>query len=144
MRLASTVIYVDDVVKTLDFYRAAFGCEARFLDPDVHLPGRSPGASYQFAELDVPGMTLQFGTYALGALLMPGFERPPDGRPAGVEVAFYTDDVPGAFARAVAAGAAPLRAPESMPWGQEVAYVRSPDGTFVGLCAPIGETAASE
>ncbi|BCS31548.1 glyoxalase [Luteitalea sp. TBR-22] len=141
MRLVSTVIYVDDVVRTIGFYEAAFGCGVKFLDADVRMPGRIDGQVYQFAELDVAGATLQFGTHALGALLMPGFERPSGGGPSGVEIAFYTDDVPGAFARAVAAGATPLRAPETMPWGQEVAYVRSLEGTFIGLCAPIGEPA---
>lgn len=138
MRFASTVIYVDDVAPVLDFYRAAFGCETRFYDPDVQLAGRTPGARYQFAEVDTEGGTLHFATPALGALLMPGFERSPTGQPAGVEIAFFCDDVQAAFDRAVSAGAAVVRPPTQMPWGQHVAYVRSIEGTFVGLCSPLG------
>jgi lactoylglutathione lyase len=36
----------------------------------------------------------------------------------------------------VAAGAAVVAAPREMPWGQTVAYVRSPEGTVLGLCTP--------
>ena len=39
----STVIYVDDVPKVLDFYGRAFGIEAEFVDLDVNVPGREPG-----------------------------------------------------------------------------------------------------
>lgn len=48
------------------------------------------------------------------------------------------DDVAGAHARAIAAGASELSAPVSKPWGQVVSYVRCPDGTLVELCSPIG------
>jgi uncharacterized glyoxalase superfamily protein PhnB len=112
MKLAATVIYVDGVPDVLEFYRRAFGVEPRFLDLDVQLPGREPGALYQFAVLDFPEATLQFATHALGTLLMPAYSRPESGGPSGIEVAFYTDDVPGAFARAVEAGAEVVAPPE--------------------------------
>ena len=37
----------------------------------------------------------------------------------------------------LAAGAAEIKVPEAMPWGQIVSYVRCPDGTLVELCSPI-------
>ncbi len=55
-----------------------------------------------------------------------------------MELGFVTDDVAGAHARAIAAGASELSAPVSKPWGQVVSYVRCPDGTLVELCSPIG------
>ena len=137
MQLAATVIYVDDVAAVLDFDRAAFGCETRFFDRDVQLAGRSLGATFQFAEVATEGGTLQFATPALGALLMPGFERAAVGRPAGFEIAFVCKDVPAAFVRAVGAGAMVVLPPEQMPWGQTVAYVRSIEGTYVGLCSEV-------
>lgn len=142
MRLAATIVYVDDVPGTLQFYQEAFNLATRFVDVDVQLPGRLPGETYQFAELVTDGAALQLATPALGALLMPGFERSPTGAPAGVEVAFYTTDVVAAFDRAVRAGASAVRPPERMPWGQLVAYVRSREGTFVALCEPPGEASA--
>jgi hypothetical protein len=58
------------------------------------------------------------------------------GRPAGVEIAFLTSDVPGSFAKAIAEGASPIAFPKRMPWGLEVAYVRAPEGTMVGFSEP--------
>ena len=49
--------------------------------------------------------------------------------PAGFEVGLIADDVPAAFAPAVAAGAEPV----TKPWGQIVAYVRGRDGVLVEL-----------
>lgn len=137
LHFAATVIYVDDVVPVLDFYRAAFGCETKFFDPDVQLTGRRSGEKYEFAELVTVGGTLQFATPALGALLMPGFQRAPAGQPAGVEIAFSCSDVPEAFTRAIGAGAVAVQSPRRMPWGQVVAYVRSLEGTYIGLCSVV-------
>jgi uncharacterized glyoxalase superfamily protein PhnB len=142
MRLASTVLYVADVPEAMRFYTEAFGFEVSFLDADVRLPGRVEGLSYQFGELSMPGGTVQFGTPALGALLMPGF--PMSAASSSVELAFYTDDVEAGFQRALRAGAEPLRPPEEMPWGQTVAYVRSPDGTYVAVCTSPVEGAVSD
>lgn len=136
MELAGTVLYVDEVPPVLEFYRRAFGIEPKFVDLDVQLPGRLPSELYQFAELATEGGPLHLATHALGALLLPGYERPPDGRPAGVEVAFFTADVEAAFERAVEAGAEVVARPEKAPWGQTLSYVRSIEGTFIGICSP--------
>ena len=127
LKFGGTSIFVDDVPATLDFYRRAFGLETRFYDPD-----------YEFGELETGGPPVAFGSHRLGERLMPGaYVRPGSGQSSGVEVAFFTSDVSGAFARAVAAGAAPLAQPKVMPWGQTVAYVRSLEGTIIGLATPM-------
>jgi hypothetical protein len=82
---------------------------------------------------------LAFASHRCAELLMPGgYVRPAGGGPAGVEIAFYTADVPAAFSQAVAAGAVVLAEAKVMPWGQTVAYVRSLEGTLIGLCTPMG------
>lgn len=131
MELATVVVYVDDgaVPAALEFYERALGLTRRFYDPD-----------YQFGELAGRGtVTLAVAAHMTGERLMPaGYERPSLGtRVANAEVAFTTDNVRGAFTRAVAAGAKVLAEPYVLPWGQEVAYVRAPDGTLLGLCAPL-------
>lgn len=127
----AAVLYVDDVPAVLDFYRRAFGLEPRFYD-----------AAAGFAELGPDGH-VAVASHAAGALMMPGvYRRPERGGPDGVEVAFLTDDVPAAFDRAVAAGAATLAPPRVMPWGQTVAYVASVEGTIVGLVAHVKGGAA--
>jgi lactoylglutathione lyase len=125
MKFAGACVYVDDVPAALDFYRRAFGFETRFFDPQ-----------YQYGELDTGEARVAFASHALGEMLMPGGH--PHGRPNGMEIAFITPDVPAALARAVAAGAAPLAEPKTMPWGATVAYLRAPEGTLIGLSTPVG------
>ena len=139
MRLAGTVLYVDDVPAVLEFYGRAFGLEPTFVDLDVDLPGRKPDGRYQFATVDMDGGTLHFSSHDLGALLMPAYTRSATGQPTGVEIAFYTSDVAGAYAHALGAGAEPVAEPKVMPWGQTVSYVRSIEGTFVAICSPPPE-----
>ncbi len=126
MQFGGTVLYVDDVRAVVDFYRRAFGLELRFYDEALG-----------FAELETGGSTLAVAAHSLGEMLMPGgYSRPADGKPAGVEIAFLTGDVPASFAKALAKGASPIAPPKRMPWGLEVAYVRAPDGTMIGLSEP--------
>jgi lactoylglutathione lyase len=139
MQLASVVLYVDQgaVPAALAFYERALGLTRRFYDSD-----------YEFGELGAPGgaATLAVAAHSAAVRLMPGSYIPPAaGTPVvNVEVAFATPDVAGAFARAVAAGAAVLAAPYVLPWGQEVAYVRAPDGAVLGLCGPLPASPAPE
>lgn len=138
MELTSVVVYVEDgaVPAALEFYERALGLTRRFYDPD-----------YQFGELTGCGaVTLAVAAHVTGERLMPaGYERPSLGtRVANIEVAFTTNDVRGAFTRAVAAGAQVLAEPYVLPWGQEVAYVRAPDGTLLRLCAPLSAPETGE
>jgi lactoylglutathione lyase len=127
LQFGATVIYIDDdVPSVLDFYRRAFGLETRFYDPGS-----------EFGELETGGPSVAFATHRTGELLMPGaYQRPQGGLPSGVEIGFFTTDVAAAFQRAVDAGAVALAEPRVMPWGQTVAYVRSIEGTLIGLCTP--------
>jgi catechol 2,3-dioxygenase-like lactoylglutathione lyase family enzyme len=129
MRFGYTIVYVADVPAALAFYRRAFGFETRFLHE-----------SEGYGELETGGTALAFAAHAVASGNLPGGYTPlADGaKPAGMEVGFVTDDVPAAFARAVAAGATPLSPPATKPWGQTVAYVRAPEGTLVEICTPVG------
>lgn len=126
MQFGGTVLYVDDVVAVVDFYRRAFGLGLRFFDKEL-----------EFAELETGASILAIASHSLGEMLMPRrYSRPPGGQPAGVEIGFLTSDVPAAFAKAIAEGAAPVADPKRMPWGLEVAYVRAPEGTIIGFSEP--------
>jgi lactoylglutathione lyase len=128
MRFGYTILYVLDVSASLDFYERAFGQRRRFL----HESG-------QYAELDTGGTALAFAALELAASNLPGDHRPVSARrsPPTFEVCFVTDDVGGAFQRAVREGAEPVTSPQTKPWGQDVAYVRDPDGTLVEIASPV-------
>jgi lactoylglutathione lyase len=127
MRFGYTILYVSDVASSLDFYERALGQRRRF----VHESG-------QYAELDTGDTALAFAAHELAAANLPGIYRPeerPSSRPP-FEVCFVTDNVQAAFDRAVEGGAAAVSPPQTKPWGQDVAYVRDPDGNLVELASP--------
>jgi lactoylglutathione lyase len=128
MRFGYTILYVRDVSVSLDFYERAFGQRRRFL----HEGG-------QYAELETGGTALAFAALELAASNLPGEFRPTavGGAAPAFEVCFVSDDVGGAFQRAVREGAEPVTAPQTKPWGQDVAYVRDPDGTLVEIASPV-------
>lgn len=129
MRFGYTILYVADVADSLDFYERALGQRRRF----VHESG-------QYAELDTGDTALALAAHELAAANLPGVytrEQASGARPA-FEVCFVTDDVQGAFDRAITEGAEAVTPPQTKPWGQDVAYIRDPDGNLVELASPAG------
>ena len=128
MRFGYTILYVADVEASLAFYERALGQRRRF----VHESG-------DYGELETGDTTLAFATRELAASNLPGVYRP--GEPGAVgpsfEVCFVTDDVQAAFDLAIEEGAAAVTPPNTRPWGQDVAYVRDPDGNLVELASPV-------
>ncbi len=129
MKFGYTIVYVPSVVDTLRFYQDAFGFETRFLH-----------ASGEYGELETGATVLAFASHAMGYLNLGGKYQPADlsAAPLGIELAFVTDDVAAAYAKAVAAGATPIKPPIEKPWGQTVAYVRAMEGSLVEICSPVG------
>jgi lactoylglutathione lyase len=125
LTFGGVAVYVDDVKAVLDFYRRAFGFETCFFDPE-----------YDYGELDAGGPHLGIASHTLGRAVMPERYVPParTGESFAFEIGFFTEDVAGAFARAVSAGAEAVAEPKTMPWGGTVAYVRSIEGTLVVIC----------
>jgi lactoylglutathione lyase len=128
MKLAYTIIYVPDVAASLTFFEKAFGLSRRFL----HESGT-------YGELETGETTLAFAAHALGDMNFAGghVAAHSSPQPLGFEVAFVTENVEQAHAKAIEAGARELGAPKQKPWGQVVSYVRCPDGLLVELCTPM-------
>jgi uncharacterized glyoxalase superfamily protein PhnB len=124
MRFGYTIVYVDDVEATIAFYEKAFGQQRNMVAGD------------EFGELKTGETKLGFAAKKM--LHGDGQFASPEGKVLGVEIAFVTDDVAGAYDTAVAAGAASVSRPEKKPWGQIVAYVRDNNGFLVELCTPMG------
>ena len=129
MKFGYTIVYVSSATQALAFYKAAFGFETRFL----HESG-------EYGELETGETALAFASHAMGEMNLDGKYHPadPNASPLGVELAFVTDDVAAAYAKAIAAGAVAIKAPVEKPWGQTVAYLRASDGSLIELCSPMG------
>jgi catechol 2,3-dioxygenase-like lactoylglutathione lyase family enzyme len=129
VKLGWTIVYVQDVLRAVDFYERAFGLSRRFV---------APGDSY--AELETGATTLAFASHAQAREHLGGgeFVASDAGRPPlGFEVALVTSDVQAAYELALSAGATPVLAPTAKPWGQVVSYVRDLDGVLVELASPV-------
>lgn len=125
VKFSYTILYVKNVPQSVAFYEKAFGLKQRFIDE-----------TEQYAEMETEGTTLAFASTELAKSNLPqGFqENSRASLPAGIEVGFVADDVPGVFASAVEAGAVAVVEPKVKPWGQTVGYVRDLDGILIEIC----------
>lgn len=126
MKFGYTILYVQDVQRSLDFYQRAFDLQTRFL----HESG-------DYGELETGATALAFSSRNLMTQLGKN-PQAADVRSPCSEIALTTQDVPAAVRRAVAAGAPLIQQAEQMPWGQTVAYVADLDGFLVEICTPMG------
>lgn len=128
-RFGYTILYVRDVRCTIEFYENAFDFKRTYFSEE--------GA---YAELATGETTLSFASIEQASSnLRAGFVQSTlEAKPFGIEIGITTDDVEATVARSIAAGALPLEAPKTKPWGQCVAYVRDPDGFLIEICTPMG------
>jgi lactoylglutathione lyase len=128
MRLGYTIIYVEDVRQTVEFYERCFSLKRRFVTDEG-----------DYAEMETGATALAFAQNELAAEGVPDFRKnTPDDTPAGFQITLVTDDVQAAYDHAVDNGAISLNAPASKPWGQTVAYVRDLNGVVVEFGSPMG------
>lgn len=127
MKFGYTIMYVPNVMTTVEFYEQAFSMTRRFVHDSGH-----------YAELETGSTTLAFASEALaeanGLAIRPNSPRDVA---AGVEICLVTETPEEAYAHAVAAGAAPVKPVELKPWGQKVSYVRDLNGCLVEVCSPV-------
>jgi len=124
-----TIIYVEDVAKTVAFYETAFGLVRKFVTPEE-----------DYGELETGSTTLAFASYSVADYNSVNIERrTPSALPSPVEIVFVCKNIKVAYDQAVAAGAEVVQEPAEKPWGQMVGYVRDNNGFLVELC-----TAASQ
>ncbi|MEO1515813.1 MAG: VOC family protein [Bacteroidota bacterium] len=128
MKYAYTILYVENVTETIEFYEKAFGFSRKFIT-----------AENDYGELITGETCLAFASVELGnANFSNGFERiPKSGKPFGVELAFTTENIETDFQRAIEAGAVEFEALSEKPWGQKVGYVRDNNGFLIEICTPI-------
>jgi len=127
MQFGYTILYVDDVEKTVAFYERAFGLKRKMVQPG------------EFGELDTGSTKLSFAarSHVKSLFSIPVQRSGPEHDAPPVEIALVTKDVQAAFDKAIAAGAVAVTKPAKKPWGQIVGYVRDNNGFLVELCTPI-------
>ena len=125
MKLKYTILYVENVAETLNFFRNAFGFKQKMLHE-----------SSDYGELDTGPTTLSFSSLELMKSLGKS-PIPADSTKPCFEIAFETDDVASAIEQALSAGAKLVQKPETMPWGQTTAYVSDPNGFLIEICTPV-------
>jgi len=125
LKFKYTILYVENVTETLDFFENAFGFKRAML----HESG-------DYGELDTGPTTLSFSSLTLMTDIGKNPGRANSGNPT-FEIAFETNDVAAALSKALAAGATLVQNAEDMPWGQTTAYVSDINGFLIELCTPV-------
>jgi catechol 2,3-dioxygenase-like lactoylglutathione lyase family enzyme len=120
-----TILYVEDVSASLDFFEKAFGLERAFL----HESG-------DYGELTTGTTKLAFSSKELMRQLDKNPASPRPDAPT-FEIAFETDDVAGALQRAVDVGATLIQNARDEPWGQTTSYVSDPNGYLIEICSAV-------
>jgi len=128
MQYAYTIIYVENVIETIEFYKRAFGFEKKFVTPEN-----------DYGELISGETTIAFASFELGiSNFKKGFEKiDKSKKPFGVEMAFTTENIETDFKKAIDAGATEFEPLVEKPWGQKVGYVLDNNGFLIEICTPI-------
>lgn len=127
MRLTYTILYVENVHKSVEFYQKAFGLKHKF----THEGG-------DYAEMDTGAVTLAFCGHTLAAQIVKrSYQRATPSTQIGSQISLYADNVRSAYEEAIKAGAKAVAEPEVKPWGWENAIVLDIDGHFVEFAREI-------
>ena len=128
VKFSYTILYVENVSESIEFYEKAFGFKRKFITPDN-----------DYGELLSGDTTISFADVQLASSnLSNGFKvSVRDEKPFGIELGFTTEDVELVFNHAVKMGALPLEKIKVKPWGQAVAYVQDINGFLIEICSPM-------
>lgn len=125
MRFKYTILYVEDVTKSIAFFERAFGLERGM----IHESG-------DYGELNTGGTTLAFSSQRLMKELGKSPGKADPSAPV-FEIAFETDDVAASLEKARSAGAKVVQETRQEPWGQTTAYVVDDNGYLIEICSPV-------
>ncbi len=128
MKYAYTILYVESVMETIEFYEKAFGFTRKFITPEN-----------DYGELISGETTIAFASIELGnSNFKKGFEKITlSKKPIGVELAFTTEHIEQDFQNALNSGATEFEPLTEKPWGQKVGYLRDNNGFLIEICTPI-------
>lgn len=125
MKFKYTILYVEDVAATLQFYENAFGFHRKML----HESG-------DYGELDTGSTSLSFSSMKLMSDLGKSPAKANSAAPT-FEIAFETNDVASALEQALRAGAELVQELRDEPWGQTTSYVMDKNQFLIEICSPV-------
>lgn len=122
------ILYVEDVEKSMNFYKNTFGSEIKFITPEK-----------DYGELLTGETTLSFAAVSLaGSNIKKGFlTSKTQDKPFGIELGFVTDDVEALVKKAIKNGAELYEDIAVKPWGQKTAYIKDPNNYLIEICTEI-------
>lgn len=128
MKYTYTILYVENVLKTIEFYEKAFGFQRKFITPEK-----------DYGELISGETTISFASVELGnSNFKNGFQKSSTAnKPFGVELAFTTDNIEVDFEKAKKEGAIEVTQLTTKPWGQKVGYLKDNNGFLIEICTSI-------
>lgn len=125
---AQTILYVEDVRKSLDFYKNIFGLDERLISGmEDYAEIESDTVALAFARKKFVNTHVKFKYQDLNL----------DNPPPPFEIAFIVDNVDAVYQKAIDFGGTTLAAPFEKPWGQRVAYIRDPDGFLIEIGSKV-------
>ena len=122
MKYAYTILYVENITETIEFYEKAFGFRRKFITPEN-----------DYGELVSGETTIAFASIELGnSNFKNGFERITNSKkPFGVELVFTTENIEADFQNTLDSGATEFEPLTVKPWGQKVGYIRDINGFLI-------------
>ncbi len=127
MKLGYTILYVNDIKSTAEFYQKAFKLEINFMDEKGYV------------EFKTGETALAFASYDFISNFLPDVFKILSKRKkvCCFEIAFITDDVEESYNHAINAGAISITEPHEQYWGQTVSYVKDINGFLVEISSPV-------
>lgn len=128
MKYAYTILYVENVSKTVQFYKNAFGFDEKFITPEN-----------DYAELLSGETTIAFASHTLAKSNFSNKFSPVSHQtpPPAIELAFTSENINEDFEKALKNGAREFEPIVEKPWGQKVGYVRDLNGFIIEICTPM-------
>ena len=129
IKFAYTILYVENVTKSIEFYEKSFGFSRKFITEEN-----------DYGEIITGETTISFASKNLAnSNLKNGFiESDVKNKPFGIELGFVTENVAETIESAKNNGGIIIEEPKQKPWGQIVAYIRDIDGFLIEICTEMG------
>nr|WP_315029318.1 VOC family protein [uncultured Chryseobacterium sp.] len=122
------ILYVEDVEKSMNFYKNTFNTEIKFITPEKDYGELLTGETgLSFASIDLASTNVKEGFLRSKA----------ETKPFGIELGFTTENVEELVEKAIKNGATLYEDIAVKPWGQKTAYIKDQDNYLVEICTEI-------